>query len=98
MLVATLAMTDDTILPFSFPAVSRKNITAAFDGGRLTSNGGVMLLAMADRRIGVAEKLSLLFPERRAATRIVHIFADMIRDRMFAIACGYEDSVYLDHL
>ncbi len=50
MLVATLAMTDDTILPFSFPAVSRKKITAAFDGGRLTSNGGVMLLAMdADR-------------------------------------------------
>src|SRR6266536_4316717 len=76
MLVATLAMTDDTILPFSFPAVSRKKITAAFDGGRLTSNGGVMLLAMADRRIGVAEKLSLVFPERRDATRIVHSLAD----------------------
>ena len=69
MLVATLAMTDDTILPFSFPAVSRKKITAASDGGRLTSNGGVMLLAMADRRVGVAEKLSLVFPERRDATR-----------------------------
>src|SRR6266568_7738210 len=98
MLVATLAMTDDTILPFSFPAVSRKKITAAFDGGRLTSNGGVMLLAMADRRIGVAEKLSLVFPERRDATRIVHGLADMIRARMFAIACGYEDSNDLDHL
>ena len=98
MLVATLAMTDDTILPFSFPAVSRKKITAAFDGGRLTSNGGVMLLAMADRRIGVAEKLSLVFPERRDATRIVHSLADMIRARMFAIACGYEDSNDLDHL
>src|SRR6266498_1394417 len=98
MLVATLAMTDDTILPFSFPAVSRKKITAAFDGGRLTSNGGVMLLAMADRRIGVAEKLSLVFPERRDATRIVHSLADMIRARMFAIACGYEDSDDLDHL
>src|SRR6266516_142901 len=98
MLVATLAMTDDTILPFSFPAVSRKKITAAFEGGRLTSNGGVMLLAMADRRIGVAEKLSLVFPERRDATRIVHSLADMIRARMFAIACGYEDSDDLDHL
>jgi hypothetical protein len=63
MLVATLAMTDDTILPFSFPAVSRKKIIAACDGGRLTSNGGVMLLAMADRRIGVAEKLSFVFPD-----------------------------------
>jgi hypothetical protein len=98
MLVATLAMTDDTILPFSFPAVSRKKITAGFDGGRLTSNGGVMLLAMADRRIGVAEKLCFVFPERRDATRIVHRLADMIRARMFAIACGYEDSNDLDHL
>jgi hypothetical protein len=43
-------MTDDTILPFSFPAVHAKKVTAAFDGGRLTSNGGVMLLAMAERR------------------------------------------------
>src|SRR6266702_4154781 len=98
MLVATLAMTDDTILPFSFPAVSRKKITAGFDGGRLTSNGGVMLLAMADRRIGVAEKLSLVFPERRDATRIVHSLADMIRARIFAIACGYEDGNDLDQL
>ena len=48
-------MTDDTILPFSFPAVHTKKITAAFDGGRLTSNGGVMLLAMAERRLGLAD-------------------------------------------
>jgi hypothetical protein len=41
-------MTDDNFLQFSFPAVSRKQITAAFDGGRLTSDGGVMLLAMAE--------------------------------------------------
>ena len=57
-------MNDNTILPFSFPAVARKKITAAFDGGRLTSDGGVMLLGLADRRIGVAEKLSIAFPER----------------------------------
>jgi hypothetical protein len=41
-------MTDDNFLPFSFPTVSRKQITAAFDGGRLPSDGGVMLLAMAE--------------------------------------------------
>ena len=49
-------MTDDTILPFSFPAVHAKKITAAFDGGRLTSDGGVMLLAMAERRLGLADE------------------------------------------
>lgn len=48
-------MADTTILPFSFPAVSRKKVTADFDGGRLTSDGGVMLLATAERRLGIAE-------------------------------------------
>jgi hypothetical protein len=41
---ATPAMTDDNLLPFCFPAVRRKKITAAFDGGRISSDGGVMLL------------------------------------------------------
>jgi hypothetical protein len=91
-------MTDNTILPFSFPAVSRKKVTAAFDGGRLTSDGGVMLLALADRRVGVAEKLSCVFPEWRDPSRIVHSLADMIRARIFAIACGYEDGNDLDRL
>jgi hypothetical protein len=83
-------MTDDTILPFSFPAVHAKKIIAAFDGGRLTSNGGVMLLAMAERRLGLAAKLARVFPDRRDPTRIVHSLADMFRARMFAICCGYD--------
>jgi hypothetical protein len=91
-------MVDDTILPFSFPAVCRKKITAAFDGGRLTSDGGVMLLALADRRLGLAEKLAAVFPDGRDPSRIVHGFADMIRARVFAIACGYEDCNDLDRL
>ena len=41
------------LLPFWFPAVQRKKLTAAFDGGRLTSDGGVMLLAGADRQLGL---------------------------------------------
>jgi hypothetical protein len=54
-------MTDDNLPPFSFPAVSRKQVIAAFDGGRLTSDGGVMLLSMAERRLGVAERLRAVF-------------------------------------
>jgi hypothetical protein len=42
-------MFDDTIEPFGFPAIGRKKVIAAFDGGRLTSDGGVMLLAAAER-------------------------------------------------
>jgi len=84
-------MTDDTIPPFSFPAVGRKKITAAFDGGRLSSDGGVMLLAQAERRLGIADRLAALMPDRRDPARVTHAMADMIRARIFAIACGYED-------
>jgi hypothetical protein len=38
-------MDEDIPLPFDLPAVARKKVSAAFDGGRITSNGGVMLLA-----------------------------------------------------
>jgi hypothetical protein len=51
-------MNDDTPLPFELPAVARKKVTAAFDGGRITSDGGVMLLAAADRRLGLCDKLA----------------------------------------
>ena len=53
-------MSEDTLVPFSFPAVQRKKVVAAFDGGRLTSDGGVMLLAAAERRLGLAERLAAL--------------------------------------
>lgn len=91
-------MNDTTILPFPFPAVGRKKLTADFDGGRLTSDGGVMLLAMAERRLGIADRLARSFPDRRDPSRITHTLADMIRARAFAIACGYEDADDLDSL
>ena len=84
-------MTDDTTATFPFPAVGRKKITAAFDGGRLSSDGGVMLLAQAERRLGIAERLAHFIPDRRDPERVKHAILDMIRARIFAIACGYED-------
>ena len=91
-------MTDDNLLPFSFPSVARKKVTADFDGGRLTSDGGVMLLSMAEHRLGVAERLARCFPDHRDPARITHTLADMIRARIFAISCGYEDADDLDFL
>ena len=91
-------MTDDTIRLFAFPAVQGKKITAAFDGGRMSSDGGVMLLSLAERRLGVAERLARCVPDRRDPTRIAHTIADMIRARVFAICCGYEDADDLDDL
>ena len=61
-------MIDDSLLPFWFPAVERKKLTAAFDGGRLTSDGGVMLLAAAERRLGIADRLAPLIADPRDPT------------------------------
>jgi Transposase DDE domain group 1 len=91
-------MSDDHLLPFSFPAIQRKKITAAFDGGRITSDGGVMLLAQAERRLGIAERLAQVIPDRRDQDRVTHLLPDILRARIFAIACGYEDADDLDRL
>ena len=90
-------MQDDTP-EWLFPSVGRKKLTAAFDGGRITSDGGVMLLAAAERRIGIAKRLSQLIADRRDPTLVTHSVADILRARMLAIACGYEDADDLDHL
>jgi len=91
-------MTDDTLLPFAFPAVHSKKVTAAFDGGRITSNGGVMVLAAAERKLGIAAKLAAVICDRRDPQRVVHRLPDILRARIFAIACGYEDADDLDWL
>ena len=56
-------MRNDTTVPFGFPAVERKKITTAFDGGRLTSDSGVMLLAAAERRLGLVDQLAGLIAD-----------------------------------
>nr|BAA77599.1 ORF216 [Komagataeibacter xylinus] len=91
-------MSDDTSQPFLFPAIRRKKITADFDGGRITSDGGVLLLAAAERRIGLADRLARLIADPRDPRRVTHGVADILRARMLAIACGYEDADDLDHL
>ena len=74
-------MTDDMIPLFAFPAIEGKKVTAAFDGGRMSSDGGVMLLSMAERRLGVAERLARCIPDQCDRSRIAHTIADMIRGR-----------------
>ena len=58
----------------------------------------LLAMAMSDKRLGVANRLARSFPDRRDPTRILHTRADMIRARIHAIACGYEDADDLDFL
>jgi hypothetical protein len=91
-------MTENTPLPFSLPSVQRKKVTAAFDGGRLTSDGGVLLLSAVESKIGIADRLAPLINDPRNPLLVTHSVADILRARMLAIACGYEDADDLDHL
>ena len=91
-------MTEDTPLLFDLPAVSRKKVTADFEGGSISSDGGLVLLRAAERRLGLAEALAGCIREWRDPERVVHTLPAMLRFRMFAIACGYEDADDCDAL
>jgi hypothetical protein len=84
-------MTNDTPLPFDLPAVARKKLTVDFDGGNQSSNGGLLLLREAERRLGVCARLADTFRDRRDPTRILHMLSEMVSTRVFAICCGYAD-------
>ena len=95
---ATPAEGNDSASRFGFPAVGRKKVTAAFDGGRLTSDGGVLLVAQAERAMGICARLAACIADPRDPSRVIHALDDILRARIFAIACGYEDADDLDAL
>ena len=92
------ATDDDTLLPFSLPSICQKKVTAAFDGGLISSDGGVLLLAGADKRLGLVDTLAAIIPDHRDPAKITHTMSDILRARILAIACGYPDADDLDDL
>ena len=92
------AAADDPLLPFALPSICQKKVTAAFDGGQISADGGVLLLAGADRRLGLIDTLAALIPDHRNPALITHSMADILRARILAIACGYPDADDLDDL
>lgn len=91
-------MHDDSLLPFDLPALCRKKVTAAFDGGSISSDGGLVLLREAERRLGLSALLAKGMRDRRDPARITHALTEMLLFRMFAIACGNEDADDCDTL
>ena len=85
-------MQQDNCLPFDLPAVARKKVCIAFDGGMLSSDAGVLLLRGVEQQLGIAARLATCLTDRRDPNRIDHTLVEMLRLRMFAIAAGYEDS------
>jgi hypothetical protein len=67
-------------------------LEAAFDGGKLTSDGGLIWLAKADEELGnLCEKIASHVPEWRKGPSVRHSLKTLVRQRVFQIACGYED-------
>jgi hypothetical protein len=91
-------MTDATLLPFDLPSVQRKKLTVDFDGGNQSSDGGLLLLRQAERKLGVCRRLAEAMPDRRDSDRIRHAMFEMVMARVCAIACGHEDAIDLDRL
>jgi hypothetical protein len=91
-------MTEATPLPFDLPAVRSKKLTVDFDGGNQSSDAGLLVLRGAEKRAGVLARLAAALPDRRAPTRIRHRLVEIIKARVFAICCGYEDGIDHDGL
>jgi len=92
------AMDDSTgILP-SLPSVKGKPVHVAFDGGQMTSDAGILLLAAIEQRLGIAERLADCIEDPRAPERVRHGLAEMIRYRALLIAAGYPDANDCDAL
>src|SRR3954454_20554904 len=91
-------MVDATPLLPGLSAVQGKAIVARFDGGQLSSDGGLLALREVERRLGIADRLASCLKDPRAPERVRDGIAGILRFRMLMIAAGYEDGNDADSL
>jgi len=84
--------------PIVFSSLGRRNVIADFTGGAITSDAGALLLREIDRNLGLIEKLDAVIPDPRNPALITHQQITLLRQRIFAIAMGYEDGNDHQHL
>ena len=76
----------------SFASISGRKVEADFDGGTTTSDAGALLLRQAESNIGIIDRVVAAMSDRRHPSYVDHTYTDLIRQRVFQIACGYEDA------
>ena len=91
-------MNDSTPMLLGLSPVSGKTIVAKFDGGLLSSDGGVLVLREVEQRLRIADRMAACMKDPRAPEQITHTMADIIRFRLLMIAAGYEDGNDADAL
>ena len=74
-----------------FQSLGRREIIGRFDGGRITSDGGGLLLREVDKRIGLLDRLAGCFTDYRNPNAIEHSVTELVAQRVYGLALGYED-------
>ena len=74
-----------------FGRLGRRVIEANFQGGAISSDGGVLLLRQMDRRIGLSDSVAAALNDPRSPERIRHELRDLVAQRLYGLCCGYED-------
>src|SRR5215469_6133118 len=85
------AMTNCTPNPISFKGVKGRKVAAIFSGQTITSDGGGMLLRAADDAIGLLPRIGRCFSDLRRKASCAHSVENLLRQRVYALALGYED-------
>jgi hypothetical protein len=80
-----------TEAPVGFGRVGRRVIEAAFDGGDIVSDGGVLLLRRVDQRTGLTRAVAAVFGDSRRAASVTHGIREMVAQRLYGLCCGWED-------
>jgi len=84
-------MTECNSQTLRFTRVKRQQVVANFDGGRLTTDAGVLLLREVDQQIGLLDAINDCIPDPRDPRYTIHQQREMLAQRVFSIALGYED-------
>jgi hypothetical protein len=74
-----------------FAELFEKPVVARFDQPHGSSDGGAVLLKACDERLRLTERIAACFPDERQPGKVKHTLHDLVRQRVFAIACGYAD-------
>jgi hypothetical protein len=76
---------------FAFQQLGSRDVLAAFDGGRITSDAGALLLREVDTKFAFLDKFATCFTDHRDAEIIEHPLVDLLKQRIFGLCLGYED-------
>lgn len=84
-------MTDCNQRIFAFQDLDKRKVVANFQGGNVSADGGVLLLREIDARTGMIDQLAACFTDRRTQALVEHTLPELLRQRVFGMAMGYED-------